>query len=130
RIAFYASAGQSFQILAALALKIAFRREHRDRTNQHNTAAQQASRACVLRLCIIQVIRASTTQLTYGSLHRYAIPGAAGQLWRLTPCSWCPVRIVEFGLDDLAIYKRIEYAFALRNRAEFFIGLLKFVEAS
>jgi hypothetical protein len=39
-----------------MALKIAFRREHRGRTNQHNTAAQQASRACVLRLCIIQVI--------------------------------------------------------------------------
>jgi hypothetical protein len=56
RIAFYASVGEPFQILAAMALKIAFRREHRGRTNQHNTAAQQASRACVLRLCIIQVL--------------------------------------------------------------------------
>src|ERR1019366_5717764 len=77
-----------------------------------------------------RLIRAFTTQPTYGSLHRYAIPGAAGQLWRLTPCSWCPVCIVKFGLDDLAIYKGVEDAFVLRSCAEFFISLLKFVEAS
>jgi hypothetical protein len=63
RIAFYASVGEPFQILAAMALKIAFRREHRGRTNQHNTAAQQASRACVLRLCIIQVTKTTTSSV-------------------------------------------------------------------
>ena len=45
-----------FKYLQHRSWEIEYRRENRDRTNQHNTAAQQASRACVLRLCIIQVI--------------------------------------------------------------------------
>ena len=45
-----------FKYLQHRSWEIEYRRENRDRTNQHNTAAQQASRACVLRLCIIQVV--------------------------------------------------------------------------